>query len=77
MFAHIPALTFSRSLQFPDGGLFSVALKKKKKVVLLLLLLSTLDTSDPLLPLCLCFTADRGSARAPPARVIYDQQLLL
>lgn len=31
MFAHIPALTFSRSLQFPDVGLFSVAQKKKKK----------------------------------------------
>lgn len=30
----------------------------------------------PALPLCLYFTADRGSARAPPARVIYDRQLL-
>lgn len=30
----------------------------------------------PPLPLCLYFTADRGSARAPPARVIYDRQLL-
>ena len=36
-----------------------------------------LATSDPPLPLCLYFTADRRSARAPPARVIYDQQLLL
>lgn len=31
----------------------------------------------PLLPLCLCFTADRASARVPPLRVIYGQQLLL
>lgn len=42
-----------------------------------LLSLPRLATSDPPLPLCLCFTADRRSARAPPARVIYDQQLLL
>lgn len=38
---------------------------------------SRLDTSDPLLPLRLCFTADRASARVPPLRVIYGQQLLL
>ncbi len=42
-----------------------------------LLLLPRLATSDPPLPLHLCFTADRRSARAPPARMIYDQQLLL
>ena len=47
------------------------------EVVLGLLLLPRLATSDPPLPLHLCFTADRRSARAPPARVIYDQQLLL
>lgn len=41
-----------------------------------LLLLARLATSDPPLPLRLCFTADRRSARAPPARVIYDRQLL-
>lgn len=42
-----------------------------------LLLLPRLATSDPPLPLCLYFTADRRSARAPPAWVIYDQQLLM
>lgn len=39
--------------------------------------ITRLATSDPPLPLRLCFTADRRSARTPPARVIYDQQLLL
>lgn len=47
------------------------------EVLLGLLLLARLATSDPPLPLHLCFTADRRSARAPPARVIYDQQLPL
>lgn len=42
-----------------------------------LLLLPRLATSDLPLPLCLYFTADRRSARAAPARVIYDQQLLV
>lgn len=70
-----PSVTSSGlTVRFDNRGLFSAALQRWCWVSCSYP--GWLPLIPPL-PLRLCFTADRRSARAPPARVIYDQQLLL